>query len=71
MADFGTKFKDKTGLYTYLEKSYDVQEEPEVKVEDNKPVVESKLPPQSQELLKFIFNDDHFQTTMRQMGYVS
>jgi poly [ADP-ribose] polymerase 2/3/4 len=83
MTDFGKKFKEKTGLkwedrgdtpkekkYKYLAKTYDVQEEPEVEVQDNKPVIESKLPPQSQELMKFIFNDDHFQTTMKQMGFV-
>jgi poly [ADP-ribose] polymerase 2/3/4 len=83
MVDFKKRFKEKTGLkwedrlsepkdkkYTYLQKNYDVQEEPELKGED-KPTVESKLPPQSQELIRFIFNDDHFQATMQSIGYVS
>jgi predicted DNA-binding WGR domain protein len=83
MDDFKNRFKEKTGLkwedrldepkdkkYTYLQKNYDVREDAEVN-EEEKPTVESKLPLQSQELIRFIFNDDHFQATMQSIGYVS
>lgn len=85
LKEFEKKFKDKTGLkwedrgedskggkkYTYLEKNYDDEEEedqPEVKQEDS---VESKLPLQTQRLIELIFNENHFNAALEDIGYVS
>ena len=86
-AEFSKKFKDKSGLtwenrleepkggkkYTYLEKNYDDEDEPEVKDEedDDNNKVKSKLPLASQRLIELIFNENHFNAALEDIGYVS
>lgn len=65
----------KKGKYTFLERNYendeDEAEEQQVKDEDadEKSAVESKLPKQTQRLMELIFNQNHFNAVLEQIGY--
>ncbi|KAK3072589.1 hypothetical protein LTR53_006543 [Teratosphaeriaceae sp. CCFEE 6253] len=67
----------KKGKYTYLEKNYDVDDDDAdgaVKKEgdgdeDVKEEVESKLPKQTQRLMELIFNENHFNSVLENIGY--
>lgn len=80
----GHKWEDraeppKKGKYTFLEMSYedddDGKDEANVKKEEDrdddekKPIVESKLPRQTQRLMELIFNQNHFNAVLEQIGY--
>lgn len=83
--EFDKKFKDKSGhkwdersepakkgKYTFLEKNYDDDEdeaENQVKDEKDEEKVESKLPRQTQRLMELIFNSNHFNAVLEQIGY--
>lgn len=80
----GLKWEDrlntpKDGKYTFIEKNYEEDDdEPEakngkVKKESSKdtPPVESKLAQPLQNLMSFIFNQDHFTNALRAMDYDS
>ena len=83
--EFDKKFKDKSGhkwdersepakkgKYTFLEKSYEDDEDEvkdEVKDEEEEEKVESKLPRQTQRLIELIFNSNHFNAVLEQIGY--
>ena len=82
--DFDKKFKDKSGhtwderaeppkkgKYTFLEKSYedDEDEAANAVVADNGDQVESELPLQTQRLMELIFNQNHFNAVLEQIGY--
>ena len=84
--EFDKKFKDKSGhkwdersepakkgKYTFLEKSYedddDDEAENQVKDEEDEEKVESKLPRQMQRLMELIFNSNHFNAVFEQIGY--
>lgn len=63
----------KKGKYTFLEKNYE-DDEDEVKneVEDEKALgtqIDSKLPRQTQRLMELIFNSNHFNAVLEQIGY--
>ncbi|KAL3482347.1 poly polymerase catalytic domain-containing protein [Aspergillus californicus] len=81
---FEKKFKDKSGLawkdrlnnpkngkYTFIERNYEESDDEEDKkiVKRQSKTVESKLPAAIQRLVSFIFNQDHFLSTMAQMSY--
>ena len=82
---FDKKFKDKSGhkwdersepakkgKYTFLEKNYEDDEdevENQVKDEEDEDKVESKLPRQTQRLMELIFNSNHFNAVLEQIGY--
>ncbi|KAF8857253.1 PARP-domain-containing protein [Acephala macrosclerotiorum] len=73
-ADRGAK--PKTGKYTYIERSYEQSDDEdeggtlaEAKPKEKLEVVESKLAPQVQELLKLIFNQQFFAATMTELNY--
>lgn len=79
----GLKWQDRlanpiNGKYTFIEKDYeDEEDEPKekknnkVKKEptEDKPPPESKLSKPVQDLMSFIFNQDHFLNAMREMDY--
>ena len=75
----GHKWEDrsepaKKGKYTFLEKNYedddDDDADDQVKEEkDDEPEVESKLPRQTQRLMELIFNQNHFNAVLEQIGY--
>ncbi|KAK5940734.1 hypothetical protein PMZ80_007151 [Knufia obscura] len=83
--DFEKKFKEKTGLewsdrmdkpkdkkYTYIEKSYeddDVDEEAGDDEEDSKASVKSELDLPTQRLMELIFNENHFNAVLEEIGY--
>ena len=83
--EFDKKFKDKSGhkwdersepakkgKYTFLEKSYEDDEDEAkngVKDEEDEEKVESKLPRQTQRLIELIFNSNHFNAVLEQIGY--
>lgn len=83
--EFDKKFNDKSGhkwdersepakkgKYTFLEKNYEDDEdeaEDQVKEEDDQEKVESKLPRQTQRLMELIFNSNHFNAVLEQIGY--
>lgn len=59
--------------YTFIEKSYvsddeDADDGP-IKKEDQDEKVESKLPIQTQRLMELIFNENHFNSVLEQIGY--
>lgn len=82
---FDKKFKDKSGYkwdersepakkgkYTFLEKNYEDDEdevENQVKDEEDEDKVKSKLPRQTQRLMELIFNSNHFNAVLEQIGY--
>ncbi len=69
----------KKGKYTFLERNYEDDEDDESGTadqakkededEDEKPIVESKLPKQTQRLMELIFNQNHFNAVLEQIGY--
>lgn len=66
----------KKGKYTFIERDYEeddeeAKEKEKVKKEpvEDKPPVESQLPQSLQNLMSFIFNQDHFLSAMREMDY--
>ena len=77
----GHKWEDrsepaKKGKYTFLEKNYedddDVKDDTadQVKEEaEEQPKIESKLPRQTQRLMELIFNHNHFNAVLEQIGY--
>jgi len=75
----GHKWEDrsepaKKGKYTFLERNYEDDEDDavdQVKNEDEeeKPTIESKLPKQTQRLMELIFNLNHFNAVLEQIGY--
>ena len=74
----GHKWEDrsepaKKGKYTFLEKNYEDDEdeaEDQVKEEEaESPKVDSKLPIQTQRLMELIFNQNHFNAVLEQIGY--
>ena len=76
----GNKWEDraepaKKGKYTFLERNYEDDEddaEEQVKKEeedDNDSKVESKLPRQTQRLIELIFNQNHFNAVLENIGY--
>lgn len=75
----GLKWEDrlsppKNGKYTFIERNYeeDDGEEEQIKKEESgedKPMVESVLSKPFQNLISFIFNTDHFNSTMASMNY--
>lgn len=87
MKEFEKKFKDKSGhkwedrgepakkgKYTFIERSYedDEDEEPAPKKEepdDEDEKIESKLPKQTQRLIELIFNQNHFNSVLEGIGY--
>jgi len=86
IADFEKKFKDKSGLtwqergeepkpkkYTYLERNYDSDDEGEQDDEQAKQQndVKSELPIQTQHLMELIFNANHFNAVLEEIGYDS
>ncbi|RMZ90147.1 hypothetical protein DV736_g2617, partial [Chaetothyriales sp. CBS 134916] len=85
MADFMKKFKEKSGLpwdkryeepeggkkYTFLEKCYEDEKE-EAKMEKAASVedtIKSTLPLQTQRLIELIFNENHFNSVLEDIGY--
>ncbi|KAJ5085253.1 hypothetical protein N7532_010024 [Penicillium argentinense] len=84
LAAFNKKFKEKTGLnwvdrqdspkaskYTFLQRDYEGNEEVKVKEEprEKKPPAESALSKPLQDLMAFLFNQDHFINAMAEMKY--
>lgn len=90
LKEFEKKFKDKSGhkwedrgepakkgKYTFIERSYEDDDEDQandgVKKEededDGSPAVESKLPRQVQRLVELIFNQNHFNAALESIGY--
>lgn len=75
----GHKWEDrsepaKKGKYTFLEKNYEDDEdddEDQVKKEedDNESKADSKLPLPTQRLMELIFNQNHFNAVLEQIGY--
>ena len=78
----GNKWEDRTepakkGKYTFLERSYEDDEDDaneQVKKEeeddgDSATKVESKLPRQTQRLIELIFNQNHFNAVLENIGY--
>jgi len=67
----------KKGKYTFLERNYEDDEDDENDAtdqvknedEDEKPIVDSKLPKQTQRLMELIFNQNHFNAVLEQIGY--
>ena len=90
LEEFNKKFKDKSGLdwedryeeakkgkYTFLEKSYDSDDDDGVKKEEDddddgkvkKEDVESELEKPVQRLVELIFNENHFNSVLESIGY--
>jgi len=82
--EFNKKFKDKSGhawddrsepakkgKYTFLERSYEDDEDEPVKKEEDEdePKIDSKLPRQTQRLMELIFNQNHFNAVLEGIGY--
>lgn len=75
----------KKGKYTFIDKNYEDEEEVdaaqggstsskvkyETDKEDSPAPIESRLPVPTQNLLKLIFNEDHFDAALRSIGYDS
>ncbi|KAK5696206.1 hypothetical protein LTR97_008626 [Elasticomyces elasticus] len=67
----------KKGKYTFIEKNYDDDDEEDAKGdvkkeeedEESKPQIESKLPKQTQRLMELIFNENHFNSVLENIGY--
>jgi hypothetical protein len=82
MQEFEKKFRSKTGLdwddrseephggktYTYLEKAYEDEDDSQAATASDK-VVKSKLPIQTQRLIELIFNENHFNSVLEDIGY--
>lgn len=82
MTEFEKKFKAKTGLawderdeeplggknYTYLEKAYDDDEDDQDDAAE-KDAPRSKLPLPTQRLIELIFNENHFNSVLEEIGY--
>ena len=74
----GHKWEDrsepaKKGKYTFIERDYG-DDEDEVKTEvkdeeEDEPKIDSKLPIQTQRLMELIFNQNHFNAVLEQIGY--
>ncbi|KAI4216780.1 MAG: hypothetical protein LQ351_000729 [Letrouitia transgressa] len=88
LKDFDKKFKDKSGhkwedrgespkkgKYTFIERSYEDDDEDGANVKDENEDVkpedeaESKLPKQTQRLVELIFNQNHFNAVLEGIGY--
>ncbi|KAG8534078.1 uncharacterized protein KY384_000921 [Bacidia gigantensis] len=78
----GHKWEDrgepaKKGKYTFIEKSYESDDDDdnntkkeEVKQEDDdEPEIESKLPIKNQRMVELIFNQNHFNSVLENIGY--
>ena len=65
----------KSGKYTFIEKNYDSDdgEDASANIETNEgldaPVVPCKLPLKTQRLMELIFNENHFNSVLQQIGY--
>ncbi|KAK3636189.1 hypothetical protein LTR56_014352 [Elasticomyces elasticus] len=67
----------KKGKYTFIEKNYDDDDDEDAKGdvkkeeedEESKPQIESKLPKQTQRLMELIFNENHFNSVLENIGY--
>ena len=64
----------KKGKYTFLERNYEDDEDEDgtnnqVKKEEDEEKIESKLPRQTQRLMELIFNSNHFNAVLEQIGY--
>ena len=65
------------GKYTFIEKNYEDEQDDgadddvkkEVKEEEEEPQVESKLPHPTQRLVELIFNQNHFNAVLENIGY--
>lgn len=86
LADFEKKFKDKSGLdwdnryeqptskskkYTFIEKSYESEDGAADDDEDDEYNVKSNLPIATQRLMELIFNENHFNSVLEDIGYNS
>lgn len=88
LKEFDKKFKDKSGhkwedraeppkkgKYTFIERSYEDDDEDGANVKDEDEDVkqeneaESKLPKQTQRLVELIFNQNHFNAVLEGIGY--
>jgi poly [ADP-ribose] polymerase len=83
MTEFEKKFSSKTGLswderneephggkkYTYLEKAYEDEEDDQDNSAQGKDAPKSKLPIQTQRLIELIFNENHFNSVLEDIGY--
>lgn len=90
LREFEKKFKDKSGLswddrsaepkpkkYTFIEKSYESEDEEDADAGDQKDdgeglkseKVKSELPIQTQRLMELIFNENHFNSVLEELGY--
>ena len=85
LKEFNKKFKDKSGhtwedrsepakkgKYTFIEKSYENDDDEPVKREEDDedaPQTDSKLPRQTQRLMELIFNQNHFNAVLEGIGY--
>ena len=83
MTEFEKKFKAKTGLawderdeeplggknYTYLEKAYEDDEDSQDNAASGKDAPKSKLPMPTQRLIELIFNENHFNSVLEEIGY--
>ena len=77
----GHKWEDRTkpakkGKYTFLERSYEDDDDAvadavkkEEDEQDEEPRAGSKLPRQTQRLMELIFNQNHFNAVLEQIGY--
>lgn len=67
--------ESKKGKYTYIEKNYDEDEDDDGDAikkegdEEDKNDVASKLPIQTQRLMELIFNENHFNSVLENIGY--
>ena len=83
MNEFEKKFSSKTGLswderdeepfggkkYTYLEKAYEDEDDSQIVKSEDKDAPKSKLPIQTQRLIELIFNENHFNSVLEDIGY--
>ena len=76
----GHKWEDrsepaKKGKYTFLEKNYEDDDDDQAADQGNdekkadEPEIDSKLPRQTQRLMELIFNQNHFNAVLEQIGY--
>ena len=66
--------KHKEGKYTFIERNYDDDEDDgeaskDLDGPDDKTHIDSKLPIQTQRLMELIFNQNHFNAVLEQIGY--
>ena len=62
----------KKGKYTFIERDYEEDDEEAPQQQDSsssKNEVDSKLPIQTQRLMELIFNQNHFNAVLEQIGY--